>query len=180
MLHCRRMNKPAVHHQCFLKCLLALLRLPTLLLRDAAGDVQEGDELEGNPRLPARSPHLREGQRLDIKVSKDASLFQFSHLVDSEWVIQIMWMQYRGLLFVLQVLHWRWEQDWSCECGGDQGSSVFWVSGLGAHQVHEAWSHFHPPRYINMVETWHVGLIFEFGSLLHKSQDDSLNRSDLR
>lgn len=28
-------------------------RLPTVLLRDAAGNLQEGDELEGNPGLPA-------------------------------------------------------------------------------------------------------------------------------
>lgn len=49
-------------------CLLALLRLSTLLLRDATGDVQEGYELERNARLPTWSPHLRESQRLDIKV----------------------------------------------------------------------------------------------------------------
>lgn len=40
------------------------------MLRDATGDLQEGDELEGDPGLPARSPHLREGQRPDIKVEK--------------------------------------------------------------------------------------------------------------
>lgn len=31
---------------------LPLFRLPTILLRDTTGDLQEGDELEGNPRLP--------------------------------------------------------------------------------------------------------------------------------
>lgn len=45
-----------------------VVRLPSLLLGDASGDVPEGDELEGNPHLPARGPHLREGQGLDIKV----------------------------------------------------------------------------------------------------------------
>ena len=32
--------------------ILALFRLPTILLRDTAGDLQKGDELEGNPCLP--------------------------------------------------------------------------------------------------------------------------------
>lgn len=71
------MNKPAVlrHHEhffFFLK-LSVLFRLPTLLLRDATGDLQEGDELEGDPCLPAWSPHLWEGQRLDIEVCSDLS-----------------------------------------------------------------------------------------------------------
>lgn len=63
--------------------ILALFRLPTILLRDATGDLQEGDELEGNPRLPTRGPHLREGQRPNIKVHKDTLLFNVTEATGS-------------------------------------------------------------------------------------------------
>lgn len=39
-----------------------LHRLPSVLLRDAAGDLQEGDELEGDAGVPARGAHLGKGQ----------------------------------------------------------------------------------------------------------------------
>lgn len=47
---------------------MALFRLPSVLLGDAPGDVQEGDELEGDPGLPTGGPHLGEGQRPDLEV----------------------------------------------------------------------------------------------------------------
>lgn len=55
---------------------LTLFRLSTLLLWDATGDIQEGNELEGNPGLPTWSPHLREGQRPDIKVCEDELIWR--------------------------------------------------------------------------------------------------------
>ncbi|CAF91884.1 unnamed protein product, partial [Tetraodon nigroviridis] len=59
-------------------------RLPTVLLRDATGDLQEGDELEGDPGLPARSPHLREGQRPDIKSGSGSVCSGFRYCTDAE------------------------------------------------------------------------------------------------
>lgn len=47
----------------WLRCHGNLLhRLPSVLLGDAAGNLQEGDELEGDAGVPARGAHLREGQ----------------------------------------------------------------------------------------------------------------------
>lgn len=43
--------------------LLAVCRLPSVLLRDAPGDVQESDELARDAHLPSRSAYIREGQR---------------------------------------------------------------------------------------------------------------------
>lgn len=40
----------------------SVCRLPSILLGDTTGDLQEGDELEGDPHLPPRGPHLRKGQ----------------------------------------------------------------------------------------------------------------------
>lgn len=40
----------------------SLHRLPSVLLRDTAGDLQEGDELEGDTGVPTGGAHLREGQ----------------------------------------------------------------------------------------------------------------------
>lgn len=42
---------------------VCVYRIPTLLLRDSSGDVQEGDELEGNTDFPTRGSHFREGKR---------------------------------------------------------------------------------------------------------------------
>lgn len=38
-------------------------RLPSVLLRDTSGDVQESDELARDADLSSRSAYLREGQR---------------------------------------------------------------------------------------------------------------------
>lgn len=43
-------------------------RLPTLLLRDSSGDVQEGDELAGNADFPPGSSHFREGKGSNSQV----------------------------------------------------------------------------------------------------------------
>lgn len=77
--------------------ILAFSRLPTILLRDATGDLQEGDELEGNPRLPTRSPHLREGQRPNIKVHKDALLLNVTEATESAFASGIAPMLRTGL-----------------------------------------------------------------------------------
>lgn len=42
--------------------MVCVCRLPTLLLRDSSGDVQEGDELAGNADFSPRSSHFREGK----------------------------------------------------------------------------------------------------------------------
>lgn len=38
-------------------------RLPSVLLGDASGDLQEGDELARDAHLPSRSANIGEGQR---------------------------------------------------------------------------------------------------------------------
>lgn len=43
--------------------LVTVCRLPSVLLRDASGDVQESDELERDANLSTRSAYIREGQR---------------------------------------------------------------------------------------------------------------------
>ena len=43
--------------------------LAAVLLRDPAGDVQEGDELEGEPGVPTGGTHLRGGSRHHPQVS---------------------------------------------------------------------------------------------------------------
>ena len=42
---------------------LSVSRLPSVLLRDASGDVQKSDELARNAYFPSRSADIREGQR---------------------------------------------------------------------------------------------------------------------
>lgn len=68
-------------------------RLPTLLFRDAAGNLPEGHELEGDSGLPARGAHLGESQGPDPEVGLPSTpvpcqlsqLSQLFHWVITKW-----------------------------------------------------------------------------------------------
>lgn len=118
-----------------------MFRLPPLLLWDAAGDVQEGDELEGNARLPTWSPHLREGQRLDIKVSKDTFVFTHMKATSDSGLDRAKWPRCCDIISVLLVCY-RYCTDPENRVGAVS------VEEIKSHQFFESvdWEHI---RYIN-------------------------------
>lgn len=79
-------------------------RLPPLLLGDAAGNLQEGHELEGDAGLPPRGAHLGEIQGYDPEVGLPI-------LPKTTAQLSVLWSHYLGHYFTERMGLYFWQQN---------------------------------------------------------------------